>query len=303
MRLHGAPGYALPRLGGLIKERAVFEGVRQVALFFEPAQDGAHRGVFQRPVQLFSHLFGGHIAHPPHNGKNVALQFPQFHRIVIGRSVTRHNVTDCNTAGKVSARAEKCCDERFIFGDDLQKIPGRHLALNNPPPAHSHGIGPVISAELVASRAGLFRAERARRIDRRCAARREEPGQQRNQRDEQNARTVDARISDRDAEQLAAHGTGGEHGNRNRDANRPSGQDQHFAKNESDHRASLCSQRHANADFPGALRRRIGQNSVEPDSCQHGGQDAERAGQQSDGALGEKVVVDLIGKGSKPARR
>jgi len=95
--LDGAACYALPRLGGSVDKGAVFDGVRQVAFLFEPAQDCSDGRVLKRAVEVLPHLLSRYLAEPPDDREDAAFQFTKFSRIVAGMIVTRHSVTDCNT--------------------------------------------------------------------------------------------------------------------------------------------------------------------------------------------------------------
>ena len=75
-----------------------------------------------------------------------------------------------------------------------------------------------------------FRSQSARRVYARCPLRGKQAGNGRDHRNEENAGGKDFRIDDRHAEQLVANGTRDEHGDRNGDRHRTSGQDQHFRR-------------------------------------------------------------------------
>ena len=97
MRLTARPATRCAGFRGAVDECAVLQFVRQVALLFQAAQDGADGGVLQRTAKFLADLLGGDIAQPPDNGKNVAFELAELDGIVAGLSVTRHSVTDGNT--------------------------------------------------------------------------------------------------------------------------------------------------------------------------------------------------------------
>lgn len=94
--LRGTSGHSLLRLRRAVDEGAVFDRMRQVAFLFKPPQHGAHCRFLQRPIELFPHLLCGNGATAPDDEEYVSLQLSQFHWIVPGVSVTRHNVTYSN---------------------------------------------------------------------------------------------------------------------------------------------------------------------------------------------------------------
>src|SRR4051794_1488361 len=76
------PPFAATRRAG--SKTCDFPGCARVAFLFQAAENSADGGVFQGTVELFADLFGRHVAEPPDNGKDVALEFSQLYRIVIG---------------------------------------------------------------------------------------------------------------------------------------------------------------------------------------------------------------------------
>src|ERR1700692_1826065 len=95
--LHSTARDFLPRLRGMVQKRAVLKGMRQVTLLFKPPEHGAHSGVLEGSTQLFAGLLRCCLSHSPYDREDFAFQLSQFRWIMIGLSVTRHSVTDCNT--------------------------------------------------------------------------------------------------------------------------------------------------------------------------------------------------------------
>ena len=58
--------------------------MRQVALLFQAAQDGADGGILQRTAKFLADLLGGDTAQAPDDRKNVAFELAELDGIVAG---------------------------------------------------------------------------------------------------------------------------------------------------------------------------------------------------------------------------